>query len=302
MSVEAELISPMQASVPIQALSPGEAGLGGFSIPQRWRPARSALFSCLIAVAVLNGLAPKMIVALESKGLAESLLSTFGVSAVVWMAVAVAITLLREAAEAATDRDLLIAALVLPTLVVPVAPAAWLGLNVLALHICRSSVRNSAAWRGGWIALGVTMPTFWTPSLFKLLSQPILTADATLVSWLVGLPRDGNVVALADGSGSLWIAPNCSSLANMSLAVLCWMTFIRAEGLPITRRSLAWCALGCALVVCVNVVRIGLIALRPDWYETIHGPQGAFVAGWTILLLIAGVGLAAVRSGRARLE
>lgn len=291
----------MQTSVPIAVLPRGEAGFGCFPISSKWRPARSALFSCFTAVAVLNGLAPKLIVALEAKGLAASLLSTFGVSAVVWVAVAVAITLLREAAEASTDRDLLVAALVLPMLVVPIAPTAWLGLTVLALHICRSSVRNSAAWRGGWIALGVTVPTFWTPSLFKLLSQPILMADATLVSWLVGLPREGNVVALADGSGSLWIAPECSSLANVSLAVLCWMTFIRAERLPVTRRSLAWCALGCALVVCVNVVRIGLIALRPDWYETIHGPQGAFVAGWTILLLIAGVGLAAVRSGRALL-
>ncbi|MET0529360.1 MAG: hypothetical protein ABW003_13670 [Microvirga sp.] len=291
----------MRASVPAAALPRGGAGPGAFLMSGKWRPARSALFSCFITVAILNGLAPKMIVSLETKGLAESLLSTFGVSAVVWIAAAVAIALVRDTGETSTDRDLVVAAIVLPSLVVPIAPAAWLGLTVLALHICASSARNSAVWRGGWIALGVTVPVFWTPSLFKLLSQPILMADATLVSWLVGLPRDGNVVALADGSGSLWIAPECSSLANVSLAILCWMTFMRAEGLPLTRRSLAWCALGCVLVVCVNIVRISLIALYPDWYEVIHGPYGALVASWTILFLIAWVGLAAVRSGRAHL-
>ena len=62
--------------------------------------------------------------------------------------------------------------------------------------------------------------------LFQLFANFILAVDASLVSWLLGTHRTGNLVEFADKSGQLVIFPACSSLANVSLAFLCWVTLV----------------------------------------------------------------------------
>jgi hypothetical protein len=124
---------------------------------------------------------------------------------------------------------------------------------------------------------------FWARLLFASLSEFILLGDATLVGWLVGTARTGNAIELADGSGFLWIAPACSSLANVSLVILCWVTITKAVDRPASAWDTVWVALACAAVIAINVTRIGLIALYPAHFDLIHGPLGATVASWLIL-------------------
>jgi hypothetical protein len=115
------------------------------------------------------------------------------------------------------------------------------------------------------------------------------------VGWLVGTPRSGNAIQLADGSGYLWIAPACSSLANVSLAILCWVTVSKGVGRSGSLRDVGWVALACAAVVAINVTRISLIGFYPAYFDLLHGPVGATVASWLTLGITVTICLLAVR-------
>jgi hypothetical protein len=130
---------------------------------------------------------------------------------------------------------------------------------------------------------------FWGKQLMSLFSEWILQFDAALVSWATGLDRAGNTIALDGGFGVLWIAIPCSSFSNVSLAMVCWVAFARSSDRPVTYSDLRWCLLACLAVIAVNVSRLSLLALAPDFYDAIHGPTGAAIAGWTTLFAVVGI-------------
>ena len=139
----------------------------------------------------------------------------------------------------------------------------------------------------GLILLAITFPMFWSKLIFSLFSDLLLQADALLVSLVLGLPRAGNVITLSDGISHLWIAAPCSSLANVSLAVLGWTLFLHTHhgrGAP----GLRWGLLCCGLIVVLNVGRISLIGLYPGHYDLIHGAVGASLASWLMVAAVFG--------------
>jgi hypothetical protein len=107
----------------------------------------------------------------------------------------------------------------------------------------------------------------WSRLLFDLFSNLILQIDATFVAWLLATDRTGNIVSFADRSGSLVILPSCSSLANVSLAILCWVTISQSVGHRWSPHDIFWCLLGCMAVVVTNVTRISLMGLSVSHYE-----------------------------------
>ena len=259
---------------------------------------RNELFAGLVLVGFVNGISARAVHSVVENGIAAALLSTFEISVIVWSACAVGISfVLRGPAQPAARFDFILAGVALSAFLVPVAPLSWLALSGLAVHILRTSPRSSFLHRGGWILLAVTVPMFWSRLLFSLASGPILEGDATLVGWLVGTPRIGNAVQFADGSGFVWIAPGCSSLANISLAILCWVTCAKVFDRVGSWRDAGWCLLACAAVASINVTRISLIGLYPEHYELIHGPVGATITSWAILGATVGICLFGVRRG-----
>lgn len=257
---------------------------------------RNELFAGLVLLGFANGISGRVISSVVENGITAALLGTFDISVIVWSAGAISILfLLRGPVQPVTAFDWVITTCLLVALLVPVAPLSWLALTGLAIHIMRSSPRSSFLHRGACILLAMTVPTFWGRLLFATLSDLILQGDATLVGWLVGTPRLGNAIQFADGSGYLWIAPACSSLANISLAVLCWVTIAKALNHPGSVQDVGWVVVACAAVVVINVTRISLIGLHPEQYELIHGPIGSAVAGWTILGVTLGICLLGVR-------
>jgi hypothetical protein len=254
------------------------------------------LLAGLAFVAFVNGISGIAIVSVSENGIAAALLSTFDISVIVWSACAISVSfLLREPSVPVERSDWIIAACVLAAVLVPVGQLSWLALVGLAVYILRGSPRTSYLRRGAWIILTMTVPMFWGRQLITLLSDPILQADAMLIGWLVGMKSVGNTVQLADGSGYLWIAPRCSSLANISLAALCWVTVSQVLDHPGSVCDLGWVLLTSAAVVAINVTRISLIGLYPEQYELIHGPVGAAVASWAILGVTLGGCLLGVR-------
>jgi hypothetical protein len=252
---------------------------------------RPAFFAALVVIGFANGISENVYRTVADRGLWTAAFDTFGVSIVLWSACAAAVVaLFRIRAEEELRRgDLVIATLAGLAFLLPVPHASWIGLCLIALHL-HITASDRAARRAAAIVFALTIPLFWARLLFAAFSDAMLRSDARLVAWIVGTEPAGNVVPLADGSGSMFIAPACSSLANLSLAILSAAVFVNVRSGRWTSASVGWALASAALVVAINVTRIGLIGLYPSHFALIHGPVGAAIAGWLTLIVIIAIG------------
>jgi exosortase/archaeosortase family protein len=140
----------------------------------------------------------------------------------------------------------------------------------------------------------------WGPALMHAYFQPFQWLDAWLISGVTGTERLGNLVQLANGPGYLMIGQACSSFHNISLAILASVTASQIVGGTRSLGQLGWCLLACASVLAVNVMRISLIGLHPNYYDVLHGPLGSTVANWLSMGLIAVICYFGVRRDLSR--
>jgi exosortase/archaeosortase family protein len=257
---------------------------------------RGEFFAGLFILGFSNGIFEWIAWAIENGTIENAILGTFGISVLVWVACFIIVSLLlRQPAEPLTRNDLILGAAVTAAVLVPSAKASWTALTGLGLYGLRCFEAGSPARRAAFVILAVTVPMFWSRLLFAVLSDFILQADAILVSLIVGTERIGNTIGFADNSGYLYIMPACSSLADVSLAVLGWALFTQA----LTRRpflkNVWWCLAACFAVILINVTRMALIGLHPEHFELIHGAVGAGIASFLALVAIVGINLIRVR-------
>jgi hypothetical protein len=176
----------------------------------------------------------------------------------------------------------------------PIGPLSWIAVTGLSFYILLST-DVATSRRGAFILLATTVPLLWSRMLFQFFANYILAADASLVSWMLGTHRAGNLVEFADKSGQLVIFPACSSLANVSLAFLCWVTLSQLVSHRKSGFDFLWCFLACVAVIAVNVTRMTILGLS-DWhYATFHNQWGDAIASTIILALIVGIGALGVR-------
>jgi hypothetical protein len=257
---------------------------------------RSQLFAGLYLVGFINGLAERATKTVLSDGWVAALTGTLDVSAVVWVACAVGIALLlRDSPDPPVRPDWAVVAAAGALVLVPISDLSWAALSGTALYVIQTSPSRSLCGRASWIFLAITAPMCWSPRLFSVFTEWILQVDAAAVSLLLGTERVGNAIALADGSGQMYIAASCSSLANISLAVLCWVVCAQSSERQWRGGEVSWCLLACAAVMVVNITRMSLIGRYPQHYELLHGPVGATVANWLTLALMVGICVWGVR-------
>jgi exosortase/archaeosortase family protein len=257
---------------------------------------RPILFSSLIAIGAANGLSRNMSAAIAEQGILSAALNSFGVSVFVWLALGAGLLLLWRSPAVATNRvDWALASAASIAMLVPVPDLSWFAVSGLALCLFTGSPPGSTMRRGSTILLAVTIPMFWARIVLSFFNEVILATDATLVSLAVGTKPDGNIVPFADGSGSIWIAPGCSSFTNLSLAILALVGAVNVTSGRWSSAKLGLGALACVLVVVINITRISLIGYYPEHYGLIHGEVGASIAGWLTTLAIAAIAWFAVR-------
>jgi exosortase/archaeosortase family protein len=191
--------------------------------------------------------------------------------------------------EHSLPRDWAVGFVFLTLVSLPIFPLSWVGITVLSLYILLFANNNPERVRGALILLAMTAPMLWSRLLFQIFAKPILDIDASLVSHLLGTPRTGNMVGFLDGSGQMIVLPPCSSLANMSLALLCWVTITQWVGHRWTGRDVFWAALACASVIAVNVTRISFMGYSHRHYELIHSSWGDMITNSIMLMLMVGV-------------
>jgi hypothetical protein len=250
---------------------------------------RSEFFAALCIVGCANGIISRVMQAIARHGWVEAVLSTFEVSVIVWIAGVIGIRLvLEDRGDRIGATDLAVGVMFLLLAVLPGGGGSWLALTALSLYMLQHSAASSSRRRGAMILLALTVPMLWSPLLFRCFSETILGIDASLVSRMLGTTQDGNMVRFADGSGDLVIFPACSSIANLSLVFVCWVTMSQAVGHRWTSRDLIWCFLAGASVVATNVTRISLMGLSEWHYHTVHSGLGDLTTNVIALCLMVG--------------
>jgi hypothetical protein len=251
---------------------------------------RSEYFAALCILGCANGIAPRVMQAVAQRGWVDAVLSTFEISVIVWIAAVIGIGLvLKDIGDRMSATDLAVGGMFLFLSVLPGGGGSWLALTVLSLYMLRHSTASSPRRRGAMILLALTVPMEWAPLLFRCFSETILEVDASMVSRMLGTTQDGNMVRFADGSGDLVIFPACSSIANLSLVFVCWVTMSQAVGHRWTSRDMIWCFLAGASVVATNVTRISLMGLSEWHYHSVHSGLGDLTANVIALCLTVGL-------------
>lgn len=264
-------------------------------------PPRGKLLGGLAAAGITNGLLNRVVDAVATDGLAGGIAGTFGISALVWIAACMCVTQAWTAQrEPAGAWDMACGWIAAAMLCIPSDVVSWVTVSGVALYFIKRTAPSSALRRAAVILFAITIPCFWSRILFALLSDSILSVDAFLVSAVIGTERNGNVFETADGTGAIWIAPGCSSLANVSLAILCWTLFVNvgAGNQANATKALVWCSLSAAAVIAINVGRMALVGLEPQFYEAVHGRVGSAIAGWLTLGAMVAISFQGIRHDR----
>ena len=257
---------------------------------------RDEFFAGLYIVGCAGALGSNIIRLLTSGDWAGAIASIENISVIVWFACFAGISLmLRDKNDAIKSTDLLVAIVFLALIAAPASEVNWAAVTGLSLYILLFTGGTSARRRGAIILLALTVPMLWSRVLFSFFAKFFLEIDAHFVGWLLRTPRTGNVLSFADGSGSMVILPACSSLANVSLAFLFWVTISQWLDHRRSYEDILWCLLACASVVAANVTRMAIMGLGRWHFETFHYGWGATLVNAIILCLIVGFCILGVR-------
>lgn len=270
----------------VQSLS--AAGAAG--VPVAARVTRAHLYAGLFAIGFANGISERFFKELAESGFLGALFNTFGVSALVWVAAGGVFWLFKQAnGESARPLDYVIGAAACIGFLFPMSAASWLGIAILALYLIWTSSRGELLRRAGVLMLGITIPMLWARLLFASMSNFILSLDAKLVGLVVGTQPVGNTIPFWDGTGVLFLEPACSSLTNVSLAVLCGAFFMAVFNRPWSATVFKAMLIACAATIAINVTRMSAIAFFPTYYDIIHGMIGASLAEWLSIIVVLSI-------------
>jgi len=256
---------------------------------------RSEFFAGLYILGLANGLLGRAILSVNFDGWMGALLG-LDINAIVLFACFAGISaLLYGDKDEVRPTDLAVAVVFLILVSLPIFALSWVAVTGLSLYILLFANNGSDRWRGALILLALTVPMLWSRLLFQFFAKPILDIDATLVAWLLGTDQIGNLVRFADGSGYMIVLAPCSSLANMSLAFLCWVSITQWAKHRWTAMDFVWSSLACASVIAVNVTRISLMGVSRSHYEAIHSQWGDLVTSSIMLGLMVGFSVLGAR-------
>ena len=258
---------------------------------------RDEFFAGLYILGCANGLLGRFIQSTSFDNW-MSALSGLDINVIVLFACFAGITtLLSGERDELRPLDLVVAIPFLILVILPIYPISWLAVTGLSLYILLFANGNwtSARTRAAIILLALTVPMLWSRLMFQFFANIILDIDAGLVASLLGTHQTGNMVQFADGSGYMVVLQRCSSLANMSLAFLCWVSITQWVEHRWSAADFLWSGLACASVIAVNVTRISLMGLGREWYNAIHGDWGDLVTNSIMLALMIAISLFGVR-------
>lgn len=222
--------------------------------------------------------------------MAGAALNLFDISAVVWLAIIACLALLWNSRNnAAPERkDWVLTAFIICVSLLPSPAISGAMLSLLGLWGLMASPPGAPLGRASAILISLSTFLLWGRVFLALGAGPMLAADAQFLSWISGLSASGNIVTASDGS-TFVIAPGCSSLHSISLAIILWVTAIAWFARPVTMRLLGFLTLAVVASVLVNAVRLALIGWNPQSFDYWHIGDGAAMIGWAALIVMTGI-------------
>ncbi len=245
-----------------------------------WIDSRASLFAIVGCVAAVNGFAGRIAVAVYNQSFVVTVFDLGGVSAIVWFAIGSLFTIASQGTSSPRRQphDKSVAGLTLALSFLPLNFAAAIGLLLCGAYLVATSAKDSPDQRIAIVMIALTGPLIWGRFLLAFMGPFLLGLDARLAGILAGVPVHGNVVGLR-GGGSLYVALGCSSVHNMSLAVLLFVTLTQTLRLRYTP-LLVLTGVGAALAMAiVNVLRLAMMARFPQYFDLMHTGWGGTLCG-----------------------
>jgi len=257
---------------------------------------RGGAFAAAGVLAALNAHVDHILMDLTWQSPVDALLNLGGVSAVMWAAMLVAWKIGGESDRPLREPlDHAVLAIVILLSFVPISYAAQAGLLLCACYLLVTARRqDDPERRSAIVLLSLTGPLIWGRLLLRVFERPILALDAYLTGAAIGSKVDGNIVRFADGSGVMVIGDPCSSVHNISIAIVLWTTAAMLFKIRIDRQYMMVGIAMAASMFALNVVRLSMIGLFPSHFEFLHVGEGATLFAWSGLIvasLIAGFGV-----------
>jgi len=257
---------------------------------------RGGSFAAAGVLAALNAQADRILESLAYLSPLEALVGMAGISGVIWAALAVAWKLgSEESRPLASKTDFAVLAAVLLLSFLPLSYAAQAGLLLCGGYLFATSTAADASRRASLVLLALTGPLLWGRILLNAFAAPILALDARIVGATIGTKVDGNIVQFASGGHQFVIGGPCSSVNNISLAIVLWTSAAMLFGIRIDRRYVAVGVAMIAFMFALNIARLSAIGLFPAWFTFLHFGTGAAIFGWLGLVgaaLLAALGVA----------
>ncbi len=92
--------------------------------------------------------------------------------------------------------DLAVAMVLLLIIALPIGAMSWLAVTMLSLYVVLFAQATESQHRGAVILLAATVPMLWSRLIFDLFANFILGPDASLVGWMLGTHRSGQLIGL----------------------------------------------------------------------------------------------------------
>lgn len=276
----------------------------GFRNRTAWS-GRPLLFAALAIVAMANALAPQAAIDIADQGLIASAANLFGISAVFWFAGYALWTIARtddDSAGAAPGgiADGAVLAIVALLVLAPFPLLSAIALLLLACWLQRTSRRGEATRRIAFILFALTGALLWGKLVLATFAAPVLALDGAVVRLLSDAQVEGNLMRFSAPSPNfktdmVMIARGCSSVRNLSLAVVIWACLVQLFALRLTPRLVIACLAAMLAMLLINGARLAAIASYPLQFDMLHTGFGATLFGWAALIaaaLIAGIAVA----------
>lgn len=243
-----------------------------------------------------------------ARGWVTTLLDLGGVNPALWFALFAIGSIAAESDEAEDARsamtalDWMVFVAVLGTAFIPIPLVGAVGVFLAGLWLLLRGQKGSRARRIGVVALALTSMLIWGRAVLVLAGGPVLSLDASFVAWLAGTTAQGNLVYFAGEAQPFVIGFGCSSMDNMTLAVLFWAAMTQLLRIPLDRRSVLLCVVAMGANLFVNVLRLTVIAHKQQYYEYWHSGPGGMLFAWAglaVVAVIVGVGCVRLADRRA---
>ena len=245
----------------------------------------------LVSVAVLdavNARAPEMIDH-GSYFTANALSHNFG-SPVVWFAI-VAAAMIAFASNAPTEPlrrgDCLMIAAGLIAALAPMPRAGALMVAAIGLWLALAAPGRSRARRCGVVLSALAGTLVWGHLVLALVGRYVLPIDGALAGLFGHVVQTGNVLRFPGSDEMMVIADGCSSLHNVTLALLLWASLTQLLDIGLSRASLAVCLGAIVANVAVNVGRLITLVHHHGSFGYWHSGAGGALFAWAGLVASA---------------